>query len=337
MAIVQALKTNNAALVERWLNKQGTELIRQIFFGFQTASIVRRFGGVKKTLDIGVFNKDKKIVRGWSKDFAPKGDEFSYDKLTLSVGKKKVELEMTYLEEQVEAFDAYLEGTGEATSSMSDEAYGTKFMAWLMSEAAQGIDEEFEEATWMAIKDATAPADADLIRTFDGYRRQAATICAAAASVVNTGAIDQTNAVTKVETFFRGFDKRIQASGAMIGCTYNLFNDYKIHYRDMHKQNALVETFAGTNFEAIPIYLGGKKTYLMPFAGMGDDDALVGTRPEWMAMGYEDIGAWDVQKHGWQLWALKAMRFGITYLQQRKGYLIANDRLISIESTRTVA
>ena len=123
-------------------------------------------------------------------------------------------------------------------------------------------------------------------------------------------------------------------SGAYIFCSFALFDDYKINYRTANQGRELGTTrLEGTNYEAAPIYLGGGKTMLVPVQGIGDDDVLIGCQAADMAMGYDILGDWNVQVRGFTVFAYFAMKYGVTFLQQRPGYLLVNDRLIATEIT----
>ena len=335
---MSAIKTINPALVERLLNNIGTDLITKLVQDHQTAGIARRFGGVKKTLDILTFDNVKSLLRGWKKDGSALGEEFVYDKIRLSVGKFMMVLDVTPLEEQVDAFDSFLEGNGTIPNDLGNDKYGLDFMQWLISQTIAFMDAEMEDADWQAIQvtsGVNAADDAAMKHKFDGFRRQAATLAAAGkGTVVTTGVIDSTNAMAKVETFYRGFDKQLRRKGAIIFCSFNLFDDYKINYRAANQGRELGTTrLEGTNYEAAPIYLGGGKTMLVPVQGIGEDDVLIGCQPTDMAIGFDTLGDWNIQTRGFTVFAYFALKYGVTFLQQRPGYLVVNDRLIATEIT----
>lgn len=336
--MANAIKPNDSTLVGKWLNEKGRILIVQLMTQFMTATLVSRFGGVKKSLDLATFDNVKRLLRGYKKEVTTKGDEFEYDKVTLEVAKFMLPLDMTYMEDDIEAFIAYLEGMGEDIDNVKDDVLGQKFMRWLIDKAMEVADGELEEGIWMAIKvtsGANAAADADLIHKFDGLRRQAATICNANGSIVNTGASTSTTAYANVNKFYKeGFNKKVKRKGAVILCTFNFFDDYKLNYQTLNAGRELGTTrLEGTNYEAAPIYLGGGKTFLVPIEGLGDDDVLIGCRLSDIAMGYDMLGDWLVQAKDFTLRALAALKFGTTWLMRKPGYLVVNDRLIAVEIT----
>lgn len=335
---MSAIKPNDTALVAKWLNEKGTDVLKKLYQNFQTATIVRRFGGVRQSLDLATFDNVKKLIRGYKKDATTQADEFEYGKITLSVAKFMVALDVTYMEDEVEAFVAYLIDAGENLGELTEDMLGERFILWLIGQSQEVMDAELEDAIWQAIlvtSGGNSAADAAMIHKFSGLRRQAATLASAGkGTIINTGAITSANAVDKVELFYGGFDKQIKRTGAYIFCSYALFDNYKIHYRSMNSGRELGVTRHETlGYEMASIYLGGGKVYLVPVQGIGDDDVLIGCRPQDIALGYDTLGSWDVQKERFTLLALAAMKFGVTFLMQRPGYLVVNDRLIAVEIT----
>ncbi len=328
----------DTAYVNRLLNSQATDIVRKMFLNFTTADIVRRYAGVKKTLDIGVLNITKPIVTGYSPDFDNGLNVFDFSKVTLSVGKKKAELKIDSLEDSMEAFQAYLAGTG---SVLKDSmAFNTALLNYLIGETVAEIAEEMEIASWQAIVNPTNPLPNDpLPKTFNGYIRQVATICSAngSSSVISTGAIDQSNAVDQIETFWSGANKRLRDNGYEIFCSWKTYDDYKANLSDKYKSNPLVEKLVGSDYEtALILRKGGGKSKLRPIPGITDNDVLIGSRPEYLAMGFEDLSPWKVQDYDYYMKAMKVTRFGVAIRQQAPGYLTCNDRLISTESSRTI-
>jgi hypothetical protein len=336
--MANAIKPNDTALVGKWLNEKGKLLITQMMTMFMTATLVSKFGGVRKSLDLATFDNVKSLLRGYKKDVTTKGDEFEYGKVTLEVAKFMLPLDMTYMDDEIEAFVAYMEGMGENIDNLKDDVMGEKFMRWLIDKAMEVADEELEEGIWNAIKVTTgvnAADDADLIHKFTGLRRQAAVICNGNGSIVNTGASNATNAYANVNKFYKeGFNKKMKRKGAYILCSFNFFDDYKLSWQAANDGRELGTTrFEKTNYEVAPIYLGGGKSFLMPIEGLGDDDVLIGCRLSDIAMGYDMLGNWLVQPKDFTLRALAALKFGCTWLMRKPGYLVVNDRLIAVEIT----
>jgi hypothetical protein len=332
---MSAITTTNVALVARLLNDIAPDIIKKLVQDHQTASIVRRYGSVKKSLTFLVRRKNKRILRGFKADGNAKGDEYSYDEVTLEVGKFMAILDLTATDEKVEAFGAHLKASGTITDSLTDDVFLTQLFQYILSESQEDMGDEMEDADWQAIRVTTgvnAAADADMIHKFDGYRRLAATLAATGkGTVVNTAGLKP---VRKVEAVYRGFDKQIKRRGGVIFCTYNFFDLYKLDWQDMNQGRELgTERLEGTNYEGIAIYLGGKKTMLVPVSGMGDDDALIGTLPQYMAMGYDLLGEIDVQKVKFTMTGYMAMKYGVMYLQQLPGYIVVSDDLIQVEIT----
>jgi hypothetical protein len=329
---MSAITTQNAALVGRLLNDIAPDIIKKLVQSHETASIVKRYGNVKKTLTFLVRRKNKKILRGFKANGAANGGEYSYDKIDLEVGKFMAILDLTATDEKVEAFGAYLQDAGVITDDLTDDVFLTQLFQYLLTESQADMDDEMEEADWQAILVPGAADDADMCHKFDGYRRLAAKLCAASnGSVVNTSGLTP---IKKVEAVYNGFDKQIKRRGGVIFCTYNFFDLYKLDYQATNNGRELGTTrLEGTNYDGVPIYLGGKKTMLVPVSGLGDDNVLIGTLPEYMAMGYAMLGDIDVQKVAFTMTGYMAMKYGVMFLYQFPGYLVVSDDLIAVEIT----
>lgn len=334
MASAQWISDIDASYVQRLLNRQDNELIRNLFLDFDTRNLVKTYGNVDRTLDIGVYNRVKSLVTGYTPNFTGPTSGENFTKATLTVADLKADFLVISWEEKVQAFNKYLQAANIVAGNPS--AFQYELAKYLMAEEAAGIGEEFEIASWMGIAKTTGATAGDpLIEKIDGYRKQAATLCNANGAVVTTGAIDNTNAVTQIEKVFRSLDKRLRIKGADILVSYKTFDDYKSNWFDLYKQAPTFGNLIGVNYEFIYSRLGGGKTRIIPIAGLQDDDAVIGTRLEWLGMGFEDITPWKVQEFDYTLKCMKTYKFGVTLRNPIQGMIVVNDRLVTIESTRT--
>ena len=329
---MSAITTQNLPLVARLLNDIAPDLIKKLVQTHETGSIVRRYGGIKKTLTFLVRKKNKKILRGFKANGTASQDVYTYDKVDLEVGKFMAILDLTATDERVEAFGAHLQDAGVIADDLTDDVFLTQLFQYVLNESQIDMDDEMEDADWQAILVPNAADDAAMMHKFDGYRRLCAKLCVAGGgTVVNTAGLAP---VKKAEAVFRGFDKQIRKKGAVIFCTYNFFDDYKLDYQALNNGRELgTLRLEGTNYEGAPIYLGGKKTLLLPVSGLGDDNVLIGTLPEYMAMGYDILGNIDIQKLAFTMTGYMAMKYGVMFLQQLPGYIVCSDDLIAVEIT----
>jgi hypothetical protein len=325
------LNVSPSALVDEFLTKQGREVIEKMFLGFETAGHVTKFPGIDETMVLAQMDVIKDLIYEYNPtlNFTATDDAIDITDVRIKTYDFKVELRCELNARKVKAYKAYLKGAGLSMDDMH-------FLEYLNDPAIKKMMSELEDGVWQAVED-TTPANIGLRKfaaRFDGYRKIALDAgVAGKATVVATGAITVSNAVAKVNQFYRAADKTMKQMGFNIYCSYTLFEDYLENYAATHQGREIplqdVQR-AQYTFSGIPITLGGKKTFLVAVAGFGDDDALIGTRPEFLAFGFNvegEMGEWKMQDQGWFTHMLNKFPVGVQILLKKPGFLLVNDQL----------
>lgn len=329
--MADVLKMPSSTLITEFLTEKGREVIQRMFYGFETAGAVTKFDGVNETLVLAEMQIVKDLIYEYNStmSLARTEDAIEVTDVRLSTTDFKVELKAVVHDQQMKAYRAYLKGAG----MTMDELH---FVEYLIMASMNKMGEELEDGVWQAVLDTTPGniGNRKFAARFNGYRKLALDAgVAGKATIVATGAVTLANAVEKINSIYRAAHKTMKKSGFNIYCSYTTFEDYQINYAATHQGREMpleeVKRMQYT-FRGVPITLGGGKTYLVPVAGMGDDDALIATRPEFLAYGFDyegQNGEWDIQKHGWEHWMLNFFPVGVQILLKRAGFLIVNDQL----------
>ncbi len=325
--MAESVTIPSADLIQEFLLEEGKEVIKKMFYGFRSAQAVRKFDGVTDTLSLAVQDVTQNLIREWNSTMSTTDDAIEVTDVKLKVTQMKTELKLIIKSETIRAYKAYLKGAGLVSDDMS-------LVNYLLMQPMEKQMQELEDAMWQAKTSTSGYGTRDLIDTVDGYRKIAYDAgVAGAATVVVTGAITSSNAVTKVEAFYQAAHKTMKDTGFHIFCSYTLFENYQLNMLALHNQSDVtLQTIAGQGYtlQGIPLRIGAQKTYLVPVPGFGDDDALLGTRSEFLAYGFDyesEATEWDIQKHGWETWALNSFPVGFQILLKKPGFLLVNDRM----------
>lgn len=325
--MASAVSIPSSTLVAEFLTEKGKEVIKKMFLSPETANMVRKFDGVTDKLILAEQDITTSLIKEWSSTLSWTDDALVIKEVKLETAQLKTELKFILREETTRAYKAYLKGAGITADDMS-------LVEYLLEQPMEKQAEEIENAMWQAVTIAPSGTPRTLTQRIDGYRKIAKDAGVAGnATVVTTGAITSSNAVSKVESFYRACHKEMKKKGLVIYCSYTLFEDYQQNMLTLHPNsdvNLVNITGTGYTLTGLKLRLGGGKSMLVPVAGFGDDDALVGTRPEFLAYGFDyesESSEWDIQKQGWETWALNAFPMGLQILLKKPGFLLVNDRL----------
>lgn len=323
----EAVNIPSSDLVAEFLTEKGKEVIKKMFYGFVSAGMVRKFDGVTDKLILAEQDVTADLIKEWNSTLSFTDDAIEIGEVRLEVAQLKTELKFILRGETLRAYKAYLKGAGITSDDMG-------LVDYLLMQPMEKQMQELEDAMWQAVEQAGGVGTRPLIDRVNGYRKIAADAAAAGkATVVATGAINNTNAVTKVELFYKSFHKTLKNKGAHIFCSYSLFENYQEHMLTLHSNADMqLQEVKGQGYtlQGMPLRLGARKSFLIPVPGFGDDDALIGTRSEFLAYGFDYEGEsaqWDIQKQGWETWALNAFPVGFQILLKKPGFLLVNDQL----------
>lgn len=329
--MADVLKVSPQALIEEFLTEKGKEVIKKMFYGFETAGAVTKYDGVNEKLILAQMDVVKDLIYEYNStlNLSRTDEAIEVTNVDLQTADFKVELKAIVNDQRMKAFRAYLKGAGMSMDQMH-------FVEYLIQASMEKMGTELEDGVWQAVLDTTPGniGNRKFNARFNGYRKIALDAgVAGRATVVATGAVTSANAVAKVLQFYRSAHKTMKKTGFNIYCSYTLFEDYLENYVATHsgREVPLEEVKrAQYNFTGVPLMLGGGKTYLVPVAGFGDDDAMIGTRPEFLAYGFDyegQNGEWDIQKYGWEHWMLNFFPVGVQIMLQKPGFLLVNDQL----------
>lgn len=325
--MAEAVAIPSAELVSEFLTDKGKEVIKKMFYGFDSAKMVRKFDGVTDKLILADQDITADLIREWNSSTSFTDDALEISEVRLEVAQLKTELKFILRSETMRAYKAYLRGAGISSDDMS-------IVEYLLQQPVEKQMEEMEDAMWQGEEQSSGVGTRALIDRVNGYRTIAkAAGVAGKATVVATGAINSTNAVTKVQEMYKAAHKTMKKKGVFIYCSYTTFEAYQEHLLTLHPNaDTQIQEVKGAGYElsGLRLRLGAGKSFLVPVPGMGDDDALIATRPEFLAYGFDyesEWTNWDIQKHGWETWALNAFPMGFQILLKKPGFLLVNDRL----------
>lgn len=325
--MAEAVSIPSADLVQEFLTEKGQEVIRRMFMDFRSARMVRKFAGVTDKLILARQDVTSSLIREWNSTLNFTNDAIEITSVELEVARLKTELKFIIGDDTLHAYKAYLKGAGLVADDMG-------LVEYLLQDPILVQQEEIENAMWQGVELGSGIGTRTLTDRVNGYREIARLAGVAGdATVVTTGAITSANAVDKVESFYQAADKTMKDRGFMIFCSYSLFENYQLQLLTKHSNaDMMLKTITGQGYslEGMPLRLGAGRTFLVPVPGMGDDDALIGTRPEFLAYGFDyesEWTNWKIQEYGWETWALNKFPVGFQILLKKEGFLLVNDQL----------
>lgn len=325
--MAEAVSIPSSDLVQEFLTEKGREVIKRMFMDFRSARMVRKFAGVTDKLDIARQDVAAALIKEWSSTLGFTNDALEITHVRLETAQLKTELKFIIGDETLRAYKAYLKGAGIVSDDLG-------LVEWLLMDPISVQQEEMEIAMWQGVEQGSGIGTRELIDRINGYREIARLAGVAGdATVVTTGAITSSNAVAKVESVYQAADKTMKDRGFMIFCGYSLFENYQLNLLSLHSNaDMMLKTITGQGYslEGMPLRLGAGRSYLVPVPGMGDDDGIVATRPEFLAYGFDyesEWTNWKIQEQGWETWALNRFPMGVQILLQKEGFLLVNDQL----------
>lgn len=320
-----AITITPSELTKEWLRVQGRDVLREMVYGFESAPYLTPYAGVTDTLSIAQMRVLKKLITEWNGTKTKTDDAFELSAMKLSVTQFETAMEFQFDSETMRSFNSYLKGANKTTDDMH-------VLDYLMDPIAEQRLNEMEDGVWQAVEQSAVPGQKrEFAERFNGYVKIAKLAGAAGkASVVATGASNNTNANDKVNMVYKAANKNLKKKGMLIFCSYGFAEIYcENRFKDANVESKML-TVGQTGYTGIPLTLGGGKSFLVPLAGFPDGDGLMASFKEALAYGFEyesRVNNWRVQEDGWDTWVANAFDFGVQILVQRPGYLLINDRL----------
>ena len=243
---------------------------------------------VFKKLDVKAGIKDKftmttlrfqRLLRPYVRDWDPAGDKVSLTPRTL-----RVEIGEIMLEEEPMAYrKTYLGNIMKKGVNPKDHPFEKDFLEGIARQAASDFNDI--TAFWgVRNSSGTGPADVnDGFFTIIDAEIAAGNISVAKNNMINTAAIDSTNAVSKLKAFYRA---ACAINPALRGKPVQLLISHEI--MDAYNDNYQAENGAlpyNTQFEKTFLEGSGNKCELVPMTGMGTTKRIILTVPWNMSVG----------------------------------------------------
>jgi hypothetical protein len=325
--MAEIIQFNPTSLVNEWLTTRGKGFMENFFTGGDTVKRVTRFDDVNETLDLFTKSITRKILRGYDGVFEG-GSLLEIGKLKIQTADYKAEFSFERLDKAVKAFASYMAGHNAPVTDRH-------LIEWLLDDVMPAMADELDDAYWGGKRLPDAPKNAPIEDLMDGVLEIAKKAHAAGnATMVTTDAvIDDTNAYENtIEVVRSGIHRNLRRRGLMFFCSDVYFDNFKENYKRKHDSRSEVklQQLENTGIEAFKLSVGGNNCWLVPRIGIQNDNALIGTRFEWMAFGYnmaQGQGAWDVQKADYITKCMTTYPIGAQILMQREGALIINSNL----------
>lgn len=322
---------NVTGVIQEFFEHKGTEFIKDLYKGSQIAALVRNYPGIDGNLTMPTSTIDKYLLRGYDGKAEAEDDTVVLEGVTMSTTMHKFFLEVDLGDDTMRTYRNYLKEAGMSADDYSLIQYFADDVQ-LKDKMAQEIDEAGFTGKALYPKEDGKP----ITQTVNGFRRlikNAAALTTPRASVVATGAINDTNALAKISQMYRTTPSTLQKAGAAICVGFNTYNNYRENYFTSRNQNPASETFiAGTSYEGTKFHLGAGKSFIIPFEGMGDDDAVFITPLLNLAYLYDAETAvknLKVQEHGFKHWILTRIPVGFGVRKMSTKMVYCNDRLIA--------
>jgi hypothetical protein len=274
-------------------------------------------------------NIAKDLIRGYDGMDTAEDDAILVEGVNMSTTMHKLVLELDLGDDTMRAYKNWLKANKKSADEVSVVQY---FIEDAQVRAKMGS--EIDIAAFRGKALFPASASKSLKETVAGFRNllKVGSATAGKVSVTATGAIDKANAVEKLELMYESVYEEMQQMGLAILVSFKTYNHFRMNYHNEYKNSAVEEAIMNSNFMGSRFHLGAGKTYVIPFAGMGTDDAVIMTPLENLAYLYDTESAFqtlDIQKQGFKHKILGRMPLGFGIRRMTDKYCYVNDRLIA--------
>lgn len=319
---------NVQGLIEEFLHEKGKDFVKSIYDEPQVQKLVTNYPQIDGTLHLPTADIEKDLLMGYDGNDTAEDGAITLSDVPMSTSMIKMVLEVDLGGDTMRGYKNYLRTSGKSADEMSVVEYFIED-AQVKEKTASEIDIAAFQGKALFPVSAAKP----LAQTVAGYRTMVkAGATAGKAKVVNTGAITKTNAVDKFEVMFNDVPSALQAVGAVFCVPFGLYNNYRSNYHSAFGNSAVEEFIMNSTFAGSKFHLGAGKTFIVPFAGMGNDDAVMITTLKNLAYLYDiDMAAstLDIQKIGFKHKILARLPIGFGLRKMSEKLVIVNDRLIA--------
>lgn len=319
---------NVNGILTEFLEIKGKEFIGTIYDAPQVSQLVTNYPQINGTLNLPTADIEKDILHGYDGNDDAEEGVITLSEVPMSTSMIKLVLEVDLGSETMRGYDNFLRTSGKKADELSVVQYFIDD-----AQVKEKMGAEIDIAAFQGKAQFAPSAAKPLKQTVAGYRTMVkAGAAAGKAKVVTTGAIDKTNAVDKFETIFAGATSALQSIGAVFCVPFGLYNAYLSNYHTAFQNSAVEQMIMGTTYSGTKFHLGGGKSFIIPFAGMGDDDAVMVTTLKNLAYLYdidEAAKTLDIQKIGFKHKILARLPLGFGIRKMSDKLVIVNDRLIA--------
>ena len=316
-------------VIQEFFEHKGAEFIASIYDQPQVAKLVRNYPSIDGNVTFPTANIEKPLLRGYDGVATSPDDTISLEGVVMSTVLHKFVLELDLGDDTMRGYKNWLKFNNLSADDMSVIEY---FIQDAQIREAMGM--EIDQAAFQG-KATYAKSEARaLVETVAGFR---SLIKAGAAAdkveVVTTGAITSSNALAEISKIYKGANSALQASGAAIICGFNTYNNYRDDYFTKRNNSLAEESIMKSDFMGTRFHLGAGKSYVIPFAGMGDDDAVFVTPLSNLAYLYDsEVAAnnFKIQEDGFLHRILTRVPLGFGVRKMSKKMVVCNDRLTAL-------
>lgn len=278
--------------------------------------------GIKGELVLTELLIGQNLAKRWSKSFSAVSGAIDFKPRVLATKLNKVDLSVVPQEYE----SSYL---GMARRKGQDPT-DWPFQAYVLQQIMNQLNQEMEHAIWQA-EAAASPSSSDYLReTFDGFLTIIAdAIAATDLTPVTTGAITDSNAVASFRLLWKELLAAYKESGVDFFCSYEIYDSYRIDYKEQYGQHPNEEVISGTDYTGLRYELGGGKSFIIPVPGLEDSGRVVVTPRQNLHFGvdaFEDFQSFNVEQDTRELKFWMDFRMGAQIGIIKDGVLVVNDQ-----------
>lgn len=318
----ESLIYTDAEAFQDYVRQHRMDLFKILLYGFTTAQLATPFDGVKGELVLTESIIQGSLAKRWSKGFNPV-PAIKFKPRVLKTTLEKVDISVVPQEYEF----SYL---GLARRKGQDPK-DWPFEGFILMQLLEQLSKEKENAIWHA-EEAAVPADSDLLsETFDGYLKIIDDAVGADLTEITTGAIDENNAIASFRTMWKEVGSSYKKAGVDIMCSYDIFDAYRINYKEVFKANPVETSIineSGYSINGLRYELGAGNSNIIPIEGLEGSGRVIMTPRQNLGYGYDAPGD-DTFRFKEEIRELRYwmdFRMGCQIMIPRDGIMTINDQ-----------